>query len=107
MATPILKAFSVKLETAIATASATGLVTGTVATTGAVLAGRHAQNLPSYSLGYVDLAIFLAMMPAIMIAAPVGVRVGRTLSDAWLRRVYTALLFVIAADLVRKLAIWP
>jgi hypothetical protein len=31
------------------------------------------------------------------------VRTGHRLSEAWLRRIYTALLFVIAFDLVRKL----
>ena len=102
--TPILQAFSVKLETAIATASATGLVTGTVATIGAIVGGWQARDLPAYSLGYVDLAIFAAMMPAILIAAPLGVRAGHRMSEVWLRRVYTVLLFVIAFDLVRKLA---
>ena len=44
------------------------------------------------------------MMPTIMIAAPLGVRVGHMLSETWLRRIYTVLLFVIAVDLIRKLA---
>ncbi len=101
--TPALQAFSVRLENAIATASATGLVTGTVATIGAIVNGWHARGLPAYSLGYVDLAVFAAMVPTILIAAPVGVRVGHRLSETWLRRIYTALLFVIAFDLVRKL----
>jgi len=101
--TPTLQAFSVRLEAAIATASATGLVTGAVATIGAVVSGWHVRDLPPYSLGYVDLAIFAAMMPTILIAAPIGVRAGHWLSEAWLRRVYTMLLFVIAADLIRKL----
>jgi uncharacterized protein len=39
LTTPALQAFSVRLETAIATASATGLVTGTIATIGAVISG--------------------------------------------------------------------
>ena len=103
IATPTLKAFGMKMEPAIAIASATGLVTGTVATIGAVLGGWHARGLPSYSLGYVDLAIFAAMLPTILLAAPIGVRVGKSLSETWLRRIYTVLLFVIAADLVRKL----
>jgi len=103
LTTPALQAFSVRLEAAIAIASATGLVTGAVATIGAVLGGWHVRDLPAYSLGYVDLAIFVAMMPTILIAAPTGVRAGHRLSEAWLRRVYTVLLFVIAADLVRKL----
>ena len=57
----------------------------------------------AYSMGHVDLAIFAAMMPTILIAAPIGVRAGHWLSEAWLRRIYTVLLFVIAADLIRKL----
>ena len=105
MAMPILQAFSMKMQAAIAVSSATGLVSGTVATVGAIVGGWHALGLPSYSLGYVDLAIFAAMMPTIMIAAPVGVRVGHMLSETWLRRVYTVLLFVIAADLIRKLVV--
>jgi uncharacterized protein len=104
MTTPALQAFSVRLEAAIATASATGLVTGAVATIGAVVSGWHVRDLPAHSLGYVDLAIFAAMMPTILIAAPSGVRTGHWLSEAWLRRIYTVLLFVIAADLIRKLA---
>ena len=104
LATPILQAFSMRMEAAIATSSATGLVTGVVATIGAVVGGWHALGLPAYSLGYVDLAIFAAMMPTIMIAAPMGVRVGHRLSETWLRRIYTVLLFVIAIDLIRKLA---
>jgi uncharacterized membrane protein YfcA len=104
LATPVLQAFSISMEAAIATSSATGLVTGVVATTGAVVGGWHVLGLPAYSLGYVDLAIFAAMMPTIMIAAPLGVRFGHMLSETWLRRIYTVLLFVIAVDLIRKLA---
>ena len=105
MTTPMLQIFSMRLESAIATASATGLATGTVATIGAVVGGWNTQSLPPYSLGYVDLSIFAAMMPAIMIAAPFGVRVGHRMSEDWLRRVYTVLLFVIACDLIRKLTL--
>ena len=105
MATPILQAFSMKMQAAIAVSSATGLVSGVVATIGAIVGGWHALGLPSYSLGYVDLAIFAAMMPTIMIAAPVGVRAGHMLSETWLRRIYTVLLFVVAADLIRKLVV--
>jgi uncharacterized membrane protein YfcA len=105
LTTPALQAFSVRLQTAIAIASATGLVTGTVATVGAILSGWHTPDLPSYSLGYVDFVIFAAMLPAILIAAPLGVRIGHRLSENWLRRFYTVLLFVIAFDLMRRLVV--
>lgn len=103
LTTPALQAFSVQLQRAIAIASAGGLVTGSVATIGAVVNGWHVRDLPAYSLGYVDLAVLAAMMPTILIAAPLGVRAGHRLSETWLHRIYTALLFVIAFDLVRKL----
>src|SRR5262249_55195445 len=107
LTTPALQAFSVRLESAIATASATGLVTGVIATIGAVIGGGHARDLPAHSLWYFDLAILFALMSAIPFAAPLGVRARPWLSETWLRRVYTVLLFVIAADLMPKLVGWP
>src|SRR5262245_55978630 len=101
--TPVLQGFSGRLERATAVASSGGIITGAVATLGAVVNGWHVPGLPAWSLGYVDLAIFVAMMPTILLAAPLGVRTGHRLGETWLRRVYTVLLFVIAFDLVRKL----
>jgi len=102
--TPTLQAFGARIEAAIAIASATGLVTGSVGTIGAILAGWQVPGLPSFSLGYVDLVIFAVMLPTTMLAAPLGVRTGHRLSELWLKRVFTILLFIIAADLVLKLA---
>jgi uncharacterized membrane protein YfcA len=59
-----------------------------------------ARDRAPIRLGYVDLAIFIAMMPTSLIAAQLGVC---GVSEAWLRRIYTLLLFVIVADLIRKL----
>jgi len=101
--TPVLQAFGVRIETAIATASATGIVTGGIGTVAAILAGWNVQGLPAYSLGYVDLVIFAVMLPTTMLAAPLGVRIGQTLNKDWLQRAFVILLFVVAADLVFKL----
>ncbi len=51
---------------------------------GALVGGGHVRGLPAYSLGYVDFAIFIAMMPTILIATPLGVRAGHWLSETWL-----------------------
>jgi uncharacterized membrane protein YfcA len=101
--TPILQAFGVAITSAIATASATGLVTGTIGTLGTILTGWDAAGRPSYCLGFVDLVIFISMLPAILIAAPLGVRTGRLLPQKWLEYSYAALLLIIAADLILKL----
>ncbi len=101
--TPVLQAFGVRIEAAIATASATGLVTGGVGTLAAILAGWNVQGRPAFSLGYVDLVVFAVMLPTTMLAAPIGVRTGQMLNEVWLRRAFTVLLFVVAADLILKL----
>ena len=80
-------------------------MTGFFATIGAVLNGWHKPNLPSSSLGYFDLANIAAMLPTIMISSPLGVRVGNMLNETWLRRIYAALLFVVALDLLRRLIV--
>ena len=103
LTTPTLRAFGMPLRHAIAIASATGLVTGIVGGAGAVVQGWGVPGRPVYSLGYVDVVIFCAMMPTILIGAPLGVRLSQRLSKVWLRRAYIALLVVIAVDMFRRL----
>ncbi len=105
LTTPILSAYKVPLARAIATSSATGLVTGTVATAGAIITGWHVRDVPEFALGYVDLAIFFAMLPTVMISAPWGVRVGHKMSEKVLRLTYALLLIFIGADLLRRLVL--
>jgi len=103
LTTPILKAFSVPIKTAIALASATGLVVGVVGTIGFIAHGWHLPGRPPYSLGYVDVLVFLAMSPGTLFAVPLGVRTNDALKQVWLTRIYTLLLFVIAADMSYRL----
>ncbi|WP_462120703.1 TSUP family transporter [Methylorubrum extorquens] len=104
LTTPILSTCGLALEKAIAIASATGLVTGSIATIGGILSGWHAPDRPSYSLGYVDVVIFVVMMPTVMISAPWGVSVGEKFSETTLQRTYAALLILVGLDLLRRLA---
>jgi uncharacterized membrane protein YfcA len=99
----VLPVFGIPLKTTIATASAGGLILGGIGTLGAVLSGWLAPGLPAFSLGYVDLVVFVAMTPVLIIAAPIGVLAGNRLSKTWLERSYTALLFAIAAFMLAKL----
>ena len=100
---PTLKAFSVPLKKAIATASATGLVVGTVATIAMILQGWSVPGRPDPSLGYLDIPIFLAMLPTTLIGAPLGVKVNHGLSHRVLNAIYTVILFIIAADVIWNL----
>ena len=103
LTTPILSAFNMRLERAIAISAATGLITGTVGSIGYIIGGWNAKDLPSYSLGYVDIIIFLVMMPTVMIAAPIGVSVSHKMNEKTLQITYAILLIVIGADILRRL----
>lgn len=103
LTTPILSAFNMPLERAMAIAAATGLVTGTVGAIGGIIGGWNAQDLPSYSLGYIDMVIFLVMMPTVMIAAPIGVSVSHKMNEQTLQLIYAGLLVVVGIDLLWRL----
>lgn len=103
LTTPVLSAFNMQLERAMAISAATGLITGTVAAIGAIISGWNAKDLPSYTLGYVDVAIFLVMVPTVMIAAPIGVSVSHKMNERTLQLTYAVLLIVVGLDLLRRL----
>ncbi len=101
--TPVLKAFSTPLRNASAIGIAGGLVVGLVSSGGAIFNGWETPGRPAYSLGYIDLPIFLAMLPTSMLGAPFGVKIGNALSKVWMQRLYALLLFVVAVDMARSL----
>ncbi len=103
LTTPTLSAFSMPLERAMAIAAATGLITGTVGAIGSIIGGWNAADLPSFSLGYVDVLIFLVMTPTVMIAAPIGVSVSHKMNEQTLQFAYALLLIIVGIDLLRRL----
>jgi len=105
--TGTLKAFGVSLERILAISSATTFVVGIVSTVGAIITGWHAPGRPPYSLGYVDLVVWAAMVPTVLIAAPLGVRWGHRLRRKVLTRLLTALLLGTAIEMAIKLVHEP
>ncbi len=103
LTTPILSSFNMRLERAMAISAATGLVTGTGGAIGSIIGGWNAKDLPSYSLGYVDIVIFLVMMPTVMIAAPIGVSASHKMNEQALQLTYAILLIIIGINLLWRL----
>lgn len=101
--TPTMKAFSYPLKQAIALASASGLVIGVVSTISVIAQGWNVPGRPSYSLGYVDLLVFIAMLPTTVYATPMGAAMSNSMSKQRLKMIYTALLFIVAANMAWKL----
>ena len=102
LTTPILSSFNMRLERALAISAATGLITGTAATLAAIISGWNARDLPSHTLGYVDVIIFLVMVPTVMISAPIGVSVSHKMNERTLQITYALLLIAIGIDLLRR-----
>jgi|HubBroStandDraft_6_1064221.scaffolds.fasta_scaffold3031504_1 uncharacterized membrane protein YfcA len=74
-----------------------------VATTvGAIVSGSGVPGFPPYSLGYLDLIVWVTMVPTVMVAAPFGVRLGHELNKTWLNRLLIELLFVVGVDMTIK-----
>jgi uncharacterized membrane protein YfcA len=108
LTTPSLKACNMPLKRAVAIASATGLVVGIIGTIGFVASGWHAPHRSPFSFGYVNLTVFFAMLPTILVGAPLGAKLNNHLSERTLSITYAAFLVLAAIDMAYKLIRdWP
>lgn len=97
--TPALTAFGYPIHRAIAVATAGGLFISFIGTSGSIYNGFHVSGRPDFSFGYVDLTSVLVMAPAVLIAAPYGVKLGTRLSQDRLRRIFAIFLFMVSMDM--------
>ena len=65
------------------------------ATLGYVIAGVRMEGLPPYSIGYVYLPAFAAIVVASVLFAPLGARVAHSWPVAKLRRSFAAMMFIL------------
>jgi uncharacterized membrane protein YfcA len=67
------------------------------ATVGFVLAGLRHDDLPAYSIGYVNLPALGCIALASMLLAPLGAKVAHASSVKRLKRAFALMLFVLGA----------
>ena len=75
-------------------------VTGTI---GSAINGIGIGGLPKFSLGYIDLTAVLIMIPTVMFAAPLGVKLANHLSQKMLKKVFAVFMVIVAVDMIRNL----
>lgn len=90
---PTLVYFNIPVHRATATSSALGLPIAAAGALGYVINGWN-EELHGWALGYVYLPCFLAIGPAALVAAPLGVRMAHRIAPAPLRRLFGLLLIV-------------
>ncbi len=99
---PFLAACNVALRSCVATSAALGMPVAIAGTTGYVIAGWKAPELPPWSLGYVYLPALLAIVVGSVISAPMGARAAHRWPVARLRHAFALLLYVLAAYMLWK-----
>lgn len=97
--TPTLSGFGYPIHRALAIATATSLAVSSLGTVGSIVNGIPSTDLPKFSLGYVDLLAVVIMIPAVLVTAPLGVRVANRTSQKKLTRVFAIFMILIAADM--------
>lgn len=100
MTVPFMLLCGVAMTTAIGTGAALGVPVAIVGTLGFVFSGWRAPELPQWSLGFVYLPALLGIVAGSVITAPLGARAAHRLPVATLRRIFAALLYVLATKML-------
>lgn len=100
---PFLTWCDVKVQKAIGTSAAVGFPIAVGGSLGYIYNGWGHAMLPSGSLGYVFLPALLWMVPFSMLAAPLGARATHRLPVLTLKRIFAALLIILAGRMLWKL----
>lgn len=85
LSVPILSFFTYPIRLAVGTAAAIGLIIAFPGSIGYALFGLGAEGLPPFSLGYVNLAGLIAIIPSSMLTAPLGVKLAHAIPQLALR----------------------
>lgn len=89
-----------KILQSIATSSGLGLLISIPATIGYMWAGWGVEGLPALSVGYVNWLGVGIMIPATVLAAPLGVKMAHSFSRRTLEIAFAMLLFSVSARFV-------
>jgi uncharacterized membrane protein YfcA len=103
MTVPFLLWCNVETRRAIGTSAAVGLPIALAGTAGYILNGITVAGLPAGSAGFVHLPALLWVVLASMPSAVLGARAAHQLPPTLLRRVFAALLLLLAAKLLISL----
>ncbi|WP_169545956.1 sulfite exporter TauE/SafE family protein [Sneathiella aquimaris] len=91
---PILTLFKYPIRQAVGTASAIGLIIAIPGTTGFLISGFSADNLPPGNIGYVNILGFLAIVPMTILFAPLGAHIAHSINTNRLKKLFAFFLFV-------------
>lgn len=99
---PFMTRCNVPIHHAVGTSAALGFPVALAGTLGYIFAGRHLQDLPAGTLGFVYLPALLVISIASVITAPLGARAAHALDMRQLRKVFAIMLYGLGAYMLHK-----
>lgn len=97
LSVPFMTYIGVPMRKAVGTGGAIGCVIALPAMIGYVLSGLpHADELPPYSFGFVNLLAVAIIIPLSMFLSPVGVHVSHSVRRNALRRIFAVMLVIVS-----------
>lgn len=82
------------IRRAVGTAAAIGLIIAIPGSATFLWSGLGAENLPPFSIGYVNIVAFAFLVPMTILAAPLGAKLAHRLPPDWLRRAFAIFLAI-------------
>jgi uncharacterized membrane protein YfcA len=99
---PFMLAHNVLIINAVATSAALGFPIALANAAGYAISGQGVAGLPSWSFGYIWLPALVVVASCSVLTAPLGARMAHSLPVAQLKRVFAAVLYVLAAYMLWK-----
>ena len=100
LSVPIFKLFSVDMHKAVGTASGFGLVIAIPACIGFIYSGFGIADLPPFSIGYVNMLGFVAIVCMSIFFAPLGAKLAHKLDANRLKRVFALFLIAVGIKMI-------
>lgn len=97
---PYMTLCRVPIHQAIGTAATLGLIISIPAAIGFALIGIGQDNLPPFSIGYINLLAFILVVPAAVLIAPYGAAAAHRVPVKALRRVFAGFIVIVAAKML-------
>ena len=102
LAVPVLTLCGEKIHRAVGTAALFGLFVSLPGTVAYIIGGLGDPRLPVGSLGYVNLVGFALIVPATIVAAPLGARIAHSMSRRRLSTVFGFFLLLISSRMIYR-----
>jgi len=100
----LMMAYGRSVHQAVATSSGLGLLISVPGALGFMWAGWGARDLPPLSFGYVSLIGVALLVPASVLAAPLGVRLAHAFAPRTLKIIFALFLVAVSARFIWSLA---